>query len=628
MRLIRRDRNPEGALDALYVLTGSAAGPIDGIDLPAELDAASRDMPGKPLATKTRRLTIFHFNDLHNALQAQDAAGQPVPLFSRIVDRYRKSRSRAGPDEVVLLLSGGDDHTGTPFDELLGWSPGEFVLDPAYVAYSAAGVEAAALGNHDLDRGSAVLAAGISRDAAFPILSANLDGSTALIAGRDYFPGAVMVAKGLRIGMLGLTTPVDTRTGTASDPGLQVTSPLGALRDILPALAARCDIVIVMSHCGYGVDSHRMPPAFGAGYLAEGDVAIARLAATLTDRPVLVLGAHSHTVLNADGFGPASLIDGIPIVQAGGHGSHLGEFNATLASASTREHWSFSARLHPLSGSPRGAADAHAPATEDADLDFERRVIAPMLAKVRRRTDEVVATVDDDADLARDRTLRMRYSGECALANFICDALVARSAEFPRGPVDLAIVNSTAIADGLIAGAITFKDWYRVQPFADLLQIAEISMAQLLAILGSNARRIVRPEEYGGAEAIDPRGYVTRGFLHFSRGLRYTLRLGDSALDAAIADAEFGGQRIDHDPDRILRVVLTNYLGAGGYAESWNGNPIGAGVQGFLPGYDLRPLPKRDTGLVFRNEVMARVRALGHVGRATGACLDGRLVLA
>jgi 2',3'-cyclic-nucleotide 2'-phosphodiesterase (5'-nucleotidase family) len=99
-----------------------------------------------------------------------------------------------------------------------------------------------------------------------------------------------------------------------------------------------------------------MAPAFGAGYLAEGDVAIARLAAKLTDRPVLVLGAHSHTVLNAAGLGPESLIDGVPIVQAGGHGSHLGEFEAALAVDSTREHWSFAARLHPLAGSPRGGA--------------------------------------------------------------------------------------------------------------------------------------------------------------------------------------------------------------------------------------------------------------------------------
>jgi hypothetical protein len=31
--------------------------------------------------------------------------------------------------------------------------------------------------------------------------------------------------------------------------------------------------------------------------------------------------------------------------------------------------------------------------------------------------------------------------------------------------------------------------------------------------------------------------------------------------------------------------------------------------------------------LVFRNEVLAQVRSLGRIGRATGACLDGRLTI-
>src|SRR5258706_10800863 len=114
-------------------------------------------------------------------------------------------------------------------------------------------------------------------------------------------------------------------------------------------------------------------------------MAIARLAATLTDRPVLVLGGHSHTVLNTDGFGPESVIDGVPIVQAGGHGSHLGEFTATIGLDSTRADWSFAARLHPLTGSPRGAGDAASDwrTAGEPDLEFERTIIAPMLSRVQ-----------------------------------------------------------------------------------------------------------------------------------------------------------------------------------------------------------------------------------------------------
>ncbi|MEP6702665.1 MAG: 5'-nucleotidase C-terminal domain-containing protein [Betaproteobacteria bacterium] len=635
MRLVQGARNPSGALDALYLLVGDAtAGPIEAIEIDPAINPAIHLYPRKGV----RHLRIFHFNDLHNALQAhgqvqgraQGPDSQPAPLFSRIVHRYRAARTGAGADEVVLLLCGGDDHTGTPFDELIGWTPDEFVLDPAYVAYSAAGVEVATLGNHDLDRGSAMLAIGIERNAAFPVLSANLGGSRALLSGRHYYPGALCIAKGLRIGLLGLTTPVDTRTGTASDPGLVVASPLATLRNVLPALADIADIVIVMSHCGYGVDSHSMPPAFGSSYLAEGDVALARLAAQLTARPVTILGAHSHTVLNLEGFGPETLIDGVPILQAGGHGSHVGEFEATLQLDSTRAQWSINARLHRLAGSPRGGSGAapDSDAQTNADMAFESTVIGPMRLLVRQRANEVLATVDAGTDLSREATLRQRYCGECALINFVCDALAARSAQFPHGPAVLAIVNSTAIADGLPAdGPLTFNDWYRVQPFADTLQLCDISATELAAILHSNAQRVVRPEECDGPGAIDLSGYVSRGFLQFSGALRYRLHLGGSAREATVSDITLAGLPLFANPARTIRVVLTNYLGAGGYAESWNGNPIGAGVQGFLPGYDLRPIPKHDTGLVFRNEVIAYLRGLGRISSAHGAVLDGRLVV-
>lgn len=204
LRLLRGHPNPHGSFDALYLLAGAAyAAPITAID--------TEPLDAPPAAAGTRHLRVIHFNDLHHYLRAPDGEPGGAPLFSRIVHRYRAARQAAVVDEIVLLLSGGDDHTGTPLDELLGWTAPALLVDPAYAAYSAAGVDIAALGNHDLDRGGAVLAAGIRQSAIFPILSANLYGADALVANRDYFPGAIGVACGLRIGFIGLTTTIDTR---------------------------------------------------------------------------------------------------------------------------------------------------------------------------------------------------------------------------------------------------------------------------------------------------------------------------------------------------------------------------------------------------------------------------------
>lgn len=135
------------------------------------------------------------------------------------------------------------------------------------------------------------------------------------------------------------------------------------------------------------------------------------------------------------------------------------------------------------------------------------------------------------------------------------------------------------------------------------------------------------PEEPGSAGELDTRGYVARGFVHFSRRLRYAIRLGASAAAARIEDPLFDGAPLAHWRERTFSVVFTNYLGAGGYPEAWNGSAIGSGVRGGIAGFDLRALPKHDTGLVFRNEIIAYARAASRIGAATGARLDGRLAV-
>ena len=363
----------------------------------------------------------------------------------------------------------------------------------------------------------------------------------------------------------------------------------------------------------------------GAGYLAEGDVALARAAARLTDRPTLVLGGHTHTVLNASGFTPDTLIEGVPILQAGGQGSHFGEFVASLRRGSTRQFWTISAGLHRLGTAARGPQQSDAVTLLPPDLDFDAAVLAPLNDRVRVRIGEPLARIEWSDALSRQSTLRDRYVGECALANYICDALVARSETFSTQRADLAIVNATAIADGLPhREMLTFRDWYRVQPFADTLRVAHLTGSDLLDILASNALRILRIAELSGQQAIDPTGYLARGFVHFSRSVRYTIELGHAAADSTVIDATFDGEALASRPERKLSVVFTNYLGAGGYAESWNGSPIG-GVPSFSRGYDLRKLSQRETGLVFRNEGMAHLRVEGRIGPGQGARLDGRL---
>ena len=54
---------------------------------------------------------------------------------------------------------------------------------------------------------------------------------------------------------------------------------------------------------------------------------------------------------------------------------------------------------------------------------------------------------------------------------------------------------------------------------------------------------------------------------------------------------------------------------------------MGAGLPDSIVGYDIRSLPKLDTGLIYRNEIIAFLTSAGTIGAGTGAAKDGRLVV-
>lgn len=624
---VRFAPNPVGAFDRLYRFeVDPIAGPVAALDLPVA-----------PLGQGTiRRLTVLHFNDLHNNVTLPHPARGETRIFAQMVDRVRKARAAAKPEEIVLFVSGGDDQTGSLLDELIGFSTAETIVHPSYRSFAIAGVDAAVLGNHEFDRGTAVLADLLTRNGDLPMLSANIADKRDLVRGRHHHPLLIGVAKGLRIGLLGLTTPEDTRTGTAENPGLSVADPIRVVENALPALAAATDVVVILSHLGYGGSGAGTQAAGAERRLEAGDTRLAEVVAGLTDRPVLIVGGHTHTVLNADGLEPRNLVAGrVAVVQAGFHGSHLGEATLELAREADRTALvAVAARLHALKKS-----DVRVPASDpkaaglqqpgDWDEAFHALAVAPLMVKLDGRLMDVIAEVDADEAIGTERTRADRYVGEAAIADLMNDLLVARTAQFPDGAVDVAAFNATGLVNGIAAkGAISFGDWFQVMPFADAIQIITMTGRDIQLMLDSNAQRVVRPEELTATPPIDLGSYVSRGFLHFSGGLRYRIALGASAKEAKAVDVTIAGRPIGEVLDRPFRVAFGSYIGNGGFAEAWNGREISGGVPAGIKGFDLTKLPKRDTGFVYRNEIVAQIRALGRITPAAGARKDGRLVVA
>ena len=584
LRLIRAAANSHGADDTqLFLFTGNPTiAPIKEIVLAEDV---SLPPPRDDLPARTCRLKIFHINDLHGHIAGFTPRGNQ-PILSRMVSRLREVRDRYkdDPNTAVLAMSAGDDLVGAVFDELMGDDPDSFALHAGYRLYSAAGIDVCTLGNHDFDLGADVLAQAILKDAQFPVLSANMV-SCHWLNGLTY-PAALFVTKGLRVGVIGLTTPGQIRQPI--DSNLQIVNPVQVVHNMLPALRPYCDVIILLSHLGYSMGSG------SAAVRSAGDVELAR---SLPPGSLqLIIGGHTHHVLNEQGLTPDNIVNGIPIVQAGTLGRFLGEVDISVGDG---EAAVTHARLSQVSNLP-------------VDETFERTHVQPLMETVRPLFQRSLGRVANHPDLSTDAVRNTFAAGESAMANFITDALVDRC-QANGYAVDLAMIDASVVRRGLpISSDLSFGDWFDLMPFADTLHIAWISGHELLQLLQDNAYRIDLPCE----------PHTERGFLHFCRKIRYTIKTNSKRSEIRVAHISVNGVPIKEQLERTFQLVCSNYLRKP--AGAWE--RYGRIVLG-LPLMDIHQFSYLETSLFLRNELVQYIIKNGGVTEGGGAVRDGRLTI-
>jgi 5'-nucleotidase / UDP-sugar diphosphatase len=573
--------------DGIFLLSGDASmgnatslAPAPGVDFPQHPPNLGRD---------GFRLSIYHINDLHGHLarfipwtssghhpQGEDA------LISRIawqIQRQRKALADC-PDRALLFFSAGDDCIGAIFDELLGATPNDFQMHAAYRLYSALGMDAACLGNHEFDIGFPLLRESIQRDARFPLLAANI--SCPQLENVCH-PAAIFVVKGLRVGVIGLVTQAELNV---SDANCRVTNPIPVANNLVTLMRPYCDVLVILSHLGLSLASSSIPMQ------SAGDV---ELAQSLPPGGIhLIIGGHTHHNLNPQGLSPQNIVNGIPIVQAGSLGHFLGQVELMVT--------------------PHGAVvtDARLLPTEKLpiDPDFDREFTQPVLDYVRCLLLQELGTVADDPRLATDTVRSFFASTELPLANFVTDALVSRL-ELTDHPVDLALVDASVLRRGLDpGGTLTFGDWFNIMPFADTLRIYHLTGRQLHDLLQDNAQRANLPGE----------PHTERGFLHFSKALRYTIVPGVQRLQSRAVEIILDGIPLEGQFERTFRVAAPNFVRelAGDWEKSVNHTPFGSAP-------DLKHHPCQKTEIFLRREMLAHIKQAGGVTHEAGAVCDGRL---
>ncbi|MBN1504184.1 MAG: 5'-nucleotidase C-terminal domain-containing protein [Candidatus Eisenbacteria bacterium] len=417
---------------------------------------------GQPAGKQVRTpLTIIHLTDLHGALLAEDTDGatrRPVGGAAVVASyiKAEKLRALAEAGAEVLLVASGDMMQGSAVSNLSGGAAVISVMNEL-------GFEACAIGNHEFDWGTGVLAERV-KQAEFPFLSANIflgDGAER----PAWAPPSTVVRKGrLKIGIIGATTE---ETPVVANPrmlvGLRFDKPAPVVNRVAADLRKEgADVVVVLSHLGGAQDE-------------DGSLTgpVAEFAAQLKGVDA-VLDGHSHTVA-------AGVVNSIPVMISGSHGRRLGVMKLEVV-------------CDALQGSgtgqrPRAGARCTTRLVEqDVKPTFgdsvepdkaTAAVVDSYSRKFAAEIDRVVAVASVPISTGRQ---------ESALGNLVAD--VMREA----AGVDMAFTNAGGIRAGLDAGPVTIGEIFRILPFDNTIVTMYLTGEQVRKLLeeGTSSRGVVQ----------------------------------------------------------------------------------------------------------------------------------------
>jgi 2',3'-cyclic-nucleotide 2'-phosphodiesterase (5'-nucleotidase family) len=454
--------------------------------------------PPLPADSDSVRLAIVATNDFHGALEPTTpawAGGDTIGGAATLAAYVRPVEARY--PGATLHLDAGDEMQGTVISNLTAGRSSIEVMN-------ALGIDAAAIGNHEFDWGLDTLRARIAQ-ADYPVLSANIF-VKATGARPDWaVPYAWLERAGLRIAVIGATTtstPVTTLPKNVEP--FEFLDISQVVNELAPRLKAEgADLVILVAHAGGIEEGH-------GGVLGE----IADAARRITGPLDLIVSGHTHTRIN-------TTVNGIPIVQAASSGTAVGVVVLTYDRGARRVVDDFSELW----------------TTRTADVRPDS-AMASIVEGWRAQTAEIA----DRPITEMAQTLIRDRRGESALGDLIADAQRAATG------TQMAMTNAGGIRADLLAGPVSFRDVYAVQPFQNVLI--------RLTLTGEQVHRALEAAVTGSVGQVS--------------GLRFsfdpTRPVGQRVRDAWLEDT---GEMIVENgrarhPERTYTMTVNNFMASGG----------------------------------------------------------------
>lgn len=446
--------------------------------------------------------------------------------IAKIATLVKEARKR---DPDLLLVDSGDTIQGTPL-EYFHNQRSNTPPDPMMLTMNALHYDSMTVGNHEYNFGLQVLnkARGEAR---FPWLSANTyDTGTATT---HYKPYLVKEVQGVRVAILGLTTPgIPNWENKPNYAGLEFHEAVSEAQKWVPMLRnqEKADVIVIAMHMGLEEDLTTGIPSPSQVPNENAAMAIAR---RVPGVDVILMG-HTHRPVND------LLVNGVLLTQANRWASHVARVDLYLEQDSNAR-WRVVAKSASL-----------IPVTEKTEID-------PEIARLGEPYDKETQTWLSRAIGESNEEL---MANGCRFHDTAIIDLIQR-VQLEAGNADVSMAACFNERARIPKGPVTVRDIAGLYEYENTLVTLELTGRQLKDAL-EHAARYFKEYQPGKsiADLVDTRmpGYN----FDVAAGVSYDIDLS-KPLGQRIQNLKFNGQPLS--PTQKLRVVTNNYRvnGGGGY---------------------------------------------------------------
>ncbi|WP_378185866.1 bifunctional metallophosphatase/5'-nucleotidase [Aquimarina sp. W85] len=257
---------------------------------------------------KSKKITILHTNDVHSQIDPLPTNHYKFPGLGGFARRASLIDQKRKENPNTLLLDAGDIFQGTPYFNFYGGEL-EFKL------MSKLKYDVATIGNHDFDNGINGLLAQMPH-ATFEFVSANYDFSKTDLS-EFVKPYKVIIKEGVKIGVFGLGVALEGLVSKKLYKETKYLDPIDIAQEMVKVLKNehKCDLIICLSHLGYSYKSDKVS-----------DLVLAKATQDID----LIIGGHTHTVLEAPVQIQNAINKPVLINQCGKSGVYMGQIDFYL----------------------------------------------------------------------------------------------------------------------------------------------------------------------------------------------------------------------------------------------------------------------------------------------------------